>query len=429
MDDERLIIFGQNKIKGEISATGAKNAAFPVLAASLLTDQDCVIGNIPLIEDVFRLLEIFQGMGVEVSWIGQRKVKINAKRMNPSKINNETVSKFRGAVILLGVMLARFKKASLVQPGGCLIGPRPIDTHLSAFKELGVSVKKNNCKVNLSFNGQLKTNIVILNEFSVTTTSNIMLFASSLTKPILIKTADLDYPNQELIKVLNKMGAKVKVTGSHEIKVEGTTKLKGFKHDLIFDPIEAGTFIIMAAATKGDVLVKNVEYPFLSFVLKTLKDAGVPLEIKANKKGKTEVRVRPWKSLKIKKVQSLPYPGFPSDLLSAMGVLATQAEGQTLIHDPLYEGRLRYLEGLTKMGADVFFSDPHRAMINGPTRLYGEDLGSFDLRGGAALIIAGLIAKGRTSINNVYQIDRGYEKIEERLSKLGADIKRIKNGQ
>jgi len=134
------------------------------------------------------------------------------------------------------------------------------------------------------------------------------------------------------------------------------------------------------------------------------------LEIKANKKGKTEVRVRPWKSLKIKKVQSLPYPGFPSDLLSAMGVLATQAEGQTLIHDPLYEGRLRYLEGLTKMGADVFFSDPHRAMINGPTRLYGEDLGSFDLRGGAALIIAGLIAKGRTSINNVYQIDRGYEK-------------------
>ena len=426
MEEEKLIIFGQNKIKGEISATGAKNAAFPVLAAALLTTEDCIIGNVPLIEDVFRFIEIFQSMGVEVSWIGERKIKINAKKMNPGKINNETVSKFRGAVILLGTMLARFKKASLAQPGGCLIGPRPIDTHLNAFKELGVSVKRSNNKVDLSFKGPLKSNTVILDEFSVTATSNLMLFASSLTKPVLIRTADLDYPNQELMKVLNKMGVKAKVSGPHEIRVEGKSKLKGFKHDLIFDPIEAGTFIILAAATRGDVLVKNVEYPFLSFILKTLRDAGIPLEVKMKGQGKADVRVRPWKSLKIKKVQSLPYPGFPSDLLSVMGVLATQSEGQTLLHDPLYEGRLRYLEGLIKMGADVFFSDPHRATIIGVTPLYGEDLGSFDLRGGAALIIAGLIAEGRTTISNVYQIDRGYEKIEERLKKLGADIKRVK---
>lgn len=426
MEEEKLIILGQNKIKGEISATGAKNAAFPVLTAALLTGEDCIIGNIPLIEDVFRLIEIFQSMGVDVSWVGERKIKINAKRMNPGKINNEIVSKFRGAIILLGAMLARFRKASLAQPGGCLIGPRPIDTHLNAFREMGVSVKKSNNNVQLSFRGLPKSKTVILNEFSVTATSNIMLFAASLTKPTLIKTADLDYPNQELMKVLNKMGAKVKTTGPHEIRVEGKNKLKGFKHDLIFDPIEAGTFIIMAAAVKGDVLVKNVEYPFLSFVLKNLRDAGVPLEIKMKGGEKAEVRVRPWKSLKIKKVQSLPFPGFPSDLLSIMGVLATQSEGQTLIHDPLYEGRLKYLEGLIKMGADVFFSDPHRATINGLTPLYGEDLGSFDLRGGAALIIAGLIAEGKTTISNVYQIDRGYEKIEERLKKLGADIKRVK---
>lgn len=428
MSEEKLIISGQHKIKGEVSATGAKNAAFPVLTAALLTNEDCIIGNLPLIEDVFRLLEVFQSMGVEVSWLGERKVRINAKRMNPAKINNEIVSKFRGAVVLLGAMLARFKKASLAQPGGCLIGSRPIDTHLDAFKELGVSIKKNNNKVSLFFNGSLKSKAVTLDEFSVTATSNVMLFASSFTEPIVIKTADLDYPNQELMKVLNKMGARVRLIGPHEIKVEGKSKLKGFKHNLLYDPIEAGTFIILAAATKGDVLVKNVEYPFLNFTLKKLKDAGVPLEITMRDKNKAEVRVKPWKSLKIKKVQSLPYPGFPSDLLSVMGVLATQADGQTLLHDPLYEGRLKYLEGLTKMGADIFLSDPHRAIVNGPVNLYGEDLGSFDLRGGAALIIAGLIAEGKTSISNVYQIDRGYEKIEERLSKLGADIKRIKNG-
>ena len=262
-----------------------------------------------------------------------------------------------------------------------------------------------------------------MNEFSVTATENLMLFASLIPEKTIIKIADQDYQVQELAKFLRKMGVKIRLGGSHEIVMEGASNLKGAKHKLIYDPIEAGTFILTAAATRGDVIVKNVESTFLDLPLKKLKEFGVPYE----NLGKNSLRVLPWKTLKINKIQSLPYPGIPSDLQSAFGVLATRAKGSTLIHDPLYEGRLKYLEELNKMGAEIYFADPHRAIINGPTQLYGRELGSLDLRGGAALIIAGLISKGQTTINNIYQIDRGYERIEERLQKLGADIKRVKN--
>jgi UDP-N-acetylglucosamine 1-carboxyvinyltransferase len=426
MEEEKLVIFGKKKIEGEISVFGAKNAAFPVLVSALLTDKDCVVDNVPLIEDVFRLLEIFESMKVRVEWIGKRKIKINAKNLDSSKINYDIVLKFRGAVLLLGVLLARFGKAILPQPGGCIIGVRPINTHLDAFAQLGVKIEEKNKKFKLISSEKIKDNVVILDELSVTTTSNIMLYASRINEEITIKVADGDYPNQELAKVLKKMGVKISGAGQHTLKIKGTKNLKGFKHFLMYDPIEAGTFIILALSVKGNVLVKNVEYPFLEFPLKKLEDCGAKFEIKNKKGNRVDVQVYPSKNMKIKKIQSLPFPGFPSDLLSVLGVLATQTRGVTLIHDPLYEGRLKYLDGLTKMGADVFFSDPHRATINGITKLYGADLGSFDLRGGAALIVAALIAEGKTTIKNVYQIDRGYERIEERLIKLGADIKRVK---
>ena len=426
MEEEKLVIFGKKKIEGEVSVFGAKNAAFPVFVSALLTDKDCIIDNVPLIEDVFRLLEIFESMKVKVEWIGKRKIKINAKNLDPSKINYDIVLKFRGAVLLLGVLLARFGKATLPQPGGCIIGVRPINTHLDAFAQLGVKIEEKNKKFKLIAPEKIKDNVIILDELSVTTTSNIMLYASSINEEITIKVADGDYPNQELAKVLKKMGVKISGAGQHTLKIKGTKNLKGFKHFLMYDPIEAGTFIILALSAKGNVLVKNVEYPFLEFPLKKLEDCGAKFEIKNKKGNRVDVQVYPSKNMKIKKIQSLPFPGFPSDLLSVLGVLATQTRGVTLIHDPLYEGRLKYLDGLTKMGADVFFSDPHRATINGITKLYGADLGSFDLRGGAALIVAALIAEGKTTIKNVYQIDRGYEKIEERLIKLGADIKRTK---
>lgn len=427
MPEEKFIIQGGKKLSGEIEARGSKNAAFPVLIATLLTSEDCIIDNIPLVEDIFRMLEIFESMKVKVEWLGKRKIRINAKNMDPSKINSDLVLKFRGSVLLFGAILSRFGKVSLPQPGGCVIGVRPIDTHLDAFSQMGIDIKENRGKFIMTAPQKLKDNMVIMDELSVTATANVLLFSSLLNEEIILKVADGDYQNQELCKILKKMGVKISGVGQHTLIIKGQKKLKGFKHFLMFDPIEAGTFIIMALTVGGNILVKNVEYPFLEFVLKKLEDCGANFEIIKRKKNLVDVQVLPSKNIKIRKMQSLPFPGFPSDLLSVLGVLATQTKGVTLIHDPLYEGRLKYMEGLTKMGADIFFSDPHRAVINGITKLYGADMGSFDLRGGASLITAGLIAEGKTTIRNIYQVDRGYEKIEERLQKLGADIKRIKD--
>ena len=418
---EKFIINGGKPLKGEVEVRGAKNAAFPILAATLLTKEECIIENLPLIEDVFRMVEILKSMGSQISWVGERSLKVKNAQINPLKAREDLICLLRGSILFFGPLLARFNKIRLPQPGGCVIGARPIDTHLDGFTQLGVNILKDGNKYLLKTSNK-KGGKAILDEFSVTATENLMLFASLNPGRTIIKVADQDYQVQELAKFLKKMGAKIKGAGAHEIIIEGCQKLKGTRHRLIYDPIEAGTFILIAAATKGDVLVKNVETDFLELPLKKLKDFGVPFQMLKNK----SIRVLPWKNIKIDKIQSLPYPGIPSDLQSAFGVLATLARGSTLIHDPLYEGRLKYLEELNKMGAEIYFADPHRAIVNGPTQLYGQKLNSFDLRGGAALIMAGLIAKGKTIINNIYQIDRGYEHIEERLQKLGADIKRIK---
>lgn len=419
---DKFVIRGGKPLKGKIEVRGAKNAAFPILAATLLTKKTCEISNIPLIEDVFRMLEILESLGAKISWHNQRTLKINTANLDLSKIREDLVAMLRGSVLFLGPLLARFGKISLPPPGGCIIGARPIDTHLDGFLQLGVHVQTNRHRYSLEVR-EKKGGKVILDEFSVTATENLMLYASLIPQKTVIKNADQDYQIQELAKFLRKLGVKIKMTGLNTLEIVGAEELKGTNHTLIYDPIEAGTFIITAAASRGEVLVKNVEMSFLELELKRLKDFGVPFKII----NKNSLKVFPWKSLKIDKVQSLPYPGIHSDLLSAFGVLSTQAEGSTLLHDPLYEGRLKYLEELNKMGAEIIICDPHRAIINGPSQLQGAELGPLDLRGGAALIIAGLIAKGTTVINGIYQIDRGYEKIEERLQELGADIKRVNN--
>ena len=427
---EKFVIKGGKQLKGEVEVRGAKNAAFPILAATLLTNEDCVIDNLPLIEDVFKMLKILEGLGASIDWVSERKIKVNCSKVDLSKLPVDIIGRFRGSVLILGPLLARFGKMKLPPPGGCLIGARPIDTHLDAFSQLGIEVKtednlyhfEKKSGSNLPYpNNQKKELEVVLREFSVTATENILLFSSLSKEPLTLKIADQDYQIQELIKVLRKMGAEISESGCHSFKIKGKETLKGFEHSVISDPIETGTFIVAALATKGEVVIKNAELSFLDLFLKRLWDFGARFEIQ----GENSIKVFPSGNLKIGKVQSLPYPGIHSDLQPELGVLATQTEGPTLIHDPLYEGRLKYLEELNKMGADIIFCDPHRAVVNGPTPLTGIEIPSPDLRAGAALIIAGLIAKGETVIDNIYQIDRGYEKIEERLQKLGADIKRV----
>lgn len=418
---EKFVINGGKKLNGEIEVRGSKNAALPILAATILTKEPCVIGNVPLIEDVLKLIDIIKQMGAEVEWLSERKVKITCKNIDPNKMPAHTLSRFRGSVLLWGSLLARLDNFKSEIPGGCIIGARPLDTHTDAFMQMGVNVKQSGKFYFFKKNGFVnKDQVMMLDEFSVTATENVLLFASSIPFKITLKIADQDYQVQELAKVLRRMGAKIKM-GFHEFEIIGSQKLKGFSHNLIADPIEAGTFIVAALATKSEVLVKNVERDYLTLFLKKMQDFGANFEFPNEK----SVKVLFSPKLCITKIQSLPYPGIHTDLQSPFGILATQTKGSTLIHDPLYEGRLKYLEELNKMGADIIFCDPHRAIVNGPTSLHGIEVPSLDLRSGASLIIAGLVAQGVTTINNAYQVDRGYEKIEERLQKLGADIKRI----
>lgn len=437
---EKFVIQGMKPLKGTIEINGCKNAATPILAASLLTPEPCIVDNLPLVADVLKMIELIQDLGASVTWAGKRTIRIEAKDIDPKKINQGLVCKMRSSVLLIGPLLTRSGALEMPHPGGCFIGARPLDTHLTAFKKMGAEIEikqladlapkaRNHTASRAEPNfyrfrvkDKLQGREIILREFSVTATENILMAATLAAGRTVIKIAATEPHVQDLACFLKKMGAKIKGEGTHTIEVIGQKKLHGARHTIINDPAEAGTFILMATAARGNVLLKNVPVSYLDLFFEKLQEfGGNYFKILDNH----SVKVEPWKRLKMDRIQALPYPGIPTDLQSAFGVLATQAEGSTLIHDPLYEGRLKYLEELNKMGAEIIICDPHRAIINGPTQLYGAELGPLDLRGGAALIIAGLIAKGTTIINDIYQIDRGYEKIEERLQRLGADIKRV----
>jgi len=265
--------------------------------------------------------------------------------------------KLRGSVLFAGPLLARFGKVDLPQPGGDAIGARPINTHLDAFSQLGVEITPSSAGFHMEFSGKPKNTRVVLGEFSVTATENLLLFASIFKGPITIKIADQDYQVQELMAVLSQMGVTLHTPQLHTIVIEGNEKLKGFSHRLMYDPIEAGTFILLAAATGGNVTVKNVELRFLDLFFKKLQDSKILFELLKEQEGVGDVRVLPSPNMVIDKIQSWIYPGVHSDLQSAFGVLATQTPGSTLLHDPLYEGRLKYLEELTKMGAEIYFAE------------------------------------------------------------------------
>lgn len=421
-------IQGKKPLKGEIEVKGCKNAATPIIAAALLTDEPCYIKNLPLVEDIFRMLDIAEELGAKVEFVAEREVRIEAKDLNPLKIRKDLVTMLRSSVFLLGPLLSRFGEVKMPQPGGCLIGARPVDSHLEGFQQLGAKIEKEG-EYYILKNKELKSGEVVLPEFSVTATENILMAAASLPGKTVIKIAALEPHVKDLGRALTKMGAKIRWLEDHTVEIEGQKKLRGFSHSVIYDAVEAGSFIILAAATKGDLIIKNVPLNNLDLVILKLKEFGITLEkIKEKENFIFDIKVHcPKEFLPVQKIQVLPYPGIPTDLQCAFGVLATQNPGETLIHDPMYEGRLKYLEGLNKMGADVSILDPHRAIVRGPSHfLRGIPIENYDLRSGAALIIAGLIAEGETIISNAYQVDRGYEKIEERLQKVGASIKRIK---
>lgn len=428
----KFFIKGGSALKGKIEVCGAKNSATPILAGTLLTDEECLVNNVPRIGDVLKMLEIMKSLGAEIEWLDEHKVRIRAKNIDPSKMDFDLVCQLRSSILLMGSLLARFGEVRIPAPGGCQIGARPLDAHLFAFADLGTEVKQDNSYYYLK-RGKKKKDKIIMSEFSVTATENILIALSLNPGKTLIKGAAAEHYVQDLAWFLQAMGANIKGVGTHELLVEGIDKLKGVKnYQIMPDPIEVGTFLSLAGATRSNILIKNTVPEFLETELKKFEEANLKFNVKSLKKHQSgnyqvaEIEVLPSLNLKaVKKVHTMPYPGFTADLLPPFAVMMTQAQGTTLIHDWMFEGRLKYIDELIKMGANATICDPHRALIVGPTPLFGREITSFDLRAGATLIIAALLAQGESVISNIEQVERGYEKIDERLRNLGAEIKRI----
>ncbi len=420
MTKKRFIIKGGNPLKGTVEMSGYKNSAGAILAASLLSEEPSIIGNLPRCLDVLNLIEILKKMGAEIEWLTPHKLKIKPKNIDPTKIPTDTFEKMRVSVLLVGPLLARFRKFKVAHPGGDKIGIRPITTHLKAFENFGVTVKKINGFYVFEAPKNIKGRKIVLDEFSVTATENVMMLASKAKGETKIEIAAAEPQIQDLGNFLKKMGAQVEGAGTHIIKIKGKQKLKGTEFSICYDPTEAGTFLIAFAATRGEGIIKNVNADYLSLFLKKMREIGINFKLKGD-----TITVKKSKKLKPAKIQVLPYPGFPTDLQPQVSTLLTQVKGKSLIHDPLYENRFNHMHELRKMGSDIEITDPHRALIFGKTKLKANRIKAPDIRGGVALILAQLIAKGRSSISNVYQVDRGHEDLDKKLRKLGADIKRV----
>ena len=417
---ERFLIKGALPLSGEVEISGYKNSAGAVLAASLLTDKPSIIDNLPLCSDVLDEIEILKKMGAEIEWLNGRKIKISPKNINPEKIPANLFEKMRVSILLLGPLLTRFKKLKIPHPGGDKIGLRPISAHLEALKDFGVKVEEKDGFYCFEAPKKLGGKRIVLKEFSVTATENIMMIAAKARGKTKIEIAAAEPQVQDLGKFLEKMGLKIKGVGTHTIEIEGKKKLSGANFKISPDWSEAGTFLIAFAITGGQGKIKNVNPDHLIMFLEKMKEIEVNFEVKRD-----EILAKPSKKFKSTKIQVLPYPGFPTDLQPQTSVLLTQAEGKSLIHDPLYENRFQYLHELRKMGADIEITDPYRALIFGKRKLIGNKLNASDIRSGAALVLAALAAKGTSEIEGISQIDRGYEKFDEKLKKLGVKIKRV----
>ncbi|MFH1671228.1 MAG: UDP-N-acetylglucosamine 1-carboxyvinyltransferase [Candidatus Portnoybacteria bacterium] len=416
---EKFVIKGGNKLKGEIKVSGAKNLALKILAATLLTDKECLISNVPQIEDVFRLIELLEDIGVKIKNKRKGVYQLKAGGIKKMSLEPEIAKRLKGSILMAGPLLARFGQAAFPHPGGCVIGQRPRDIFIDGFKSFGVRVKENKKGYLLTTKG-LKGAKFVFPLVSVTATETMILTAVLARGKTTLENTACEPEIVSLAEFLNKSGAKIKGAGTPFIEIEGVKYLRGGKCQIIPDRIEAGSFAILGVATNSPIKISGLNPKHLEVLWFLLEKAGAGLEI-----GRDFVKIRPAQKLKAVNLKTHEYPGYPTDLQAPFTVLMTQAEGISLIHETIFEGRLFYVDILNQMGAKIIMSDPHRVIVQGPSKLFGRHLTSPDIRAGIALVIAALIARGESTIDNIYQIDRGYERIEERLSNLGADIKRV----
>ncbi len=415
---EKYIINGGKKLSGEIKVAGAKNLALKVFPATILSQETCFLNNVPEIEDLQRMIETMEDLGAKIEKLKNGKYKVSTKDINKTELKPDLVKKLRASIMLAGPMLARFGEITLAHPGGCIIGQRPIDLFLEGFQKLGAKMTENGSSYTLKADKLIGAKI-ILPKISVTVTENLMMAATLAQGTTIIKNAAMEPEIPALAEYLNKHGAKITGAGTPELIIEGVKKLSAGEFDIIPDRIETGTFVMLGLMTQSELKITNCNPQHIETVLYSLEKTGAKLKI-----GKDYIITKP-SNLKGVNITTHEYPGFPTDLQAPYTALMTQAEGMSLIHEPIFEARLFYTDILNQMGANIIMCDPHRVVINGPTQLHGRLVVSPDLRAGMTLVLAALSAKGTSSIENIYQINRGYENIVERLQNIGADIKQI----
>jgi|TARA_Y100000389_G_scaffold120857_1_gene118236 UDP-N-acetylglucosamine 1-carboxyvinyltransferase len=415
---QKLEVFGANKLKGEIKISGSKNASLPILAATLLSNKKIIIKNLPKVRDIETMISLLQSLGSKIKVSKNQTIISNSKQKKKFASYN-LVKTMRAGILVLGPLLAKFGYAKVSLPGGCAIGTRPIDIHLKALSKLGVKYKINQGYVIANAPKGLKGKNIRFSKISVGATENLIIAASFAKGTSTLSNCATEPEIKDLVNFLNKMGCKIEWISKRTIKIFGVNKIKDISYSVMFDRIEAGTYLIAAAVTEGNLKIKNVVPKMIKTEIDILKKIGSKIIIKKN-----EIQIIGNKKIKSTKIKTAPYPGFPTDLQAQMMVLLCKANKRSIIQENIFENRFMHVAELNRMGAKII-TNGNKAIIEGNISFASAELMATDLRASVSLILAALSAKGKSVINRIYHLDRGYENIEKKLKKLGAKIRRI----
>ena len=417
---EKLLIKGGRRLSGEINCSGAKNAALPMIAATILSDDDITLRNLPYLQDITTMFELMGSMGAKITLDESMNFILSSATIHDTEARYELVKTMRASILVLGPLVAKFGNARIALPGGCAIGSRPVNFHLEALKKLGASIELKNGYIEASAK-RLKGANINFEGITVTGTENIMMAASLAEGRTVLTNVAMEPEIEDLAELLNAMGAQIKGAGSNEIIIDGVESLKGTSFDIPADRIEAGTYLVAAAVTGGDVKINGITPSRLLSVINSLESAGASINY-----GDNFIKLSMVGKPKPVNINTAPFPGFPTDMQAQFSVLNAISDGTSYINETVFENRFMHVQELNRMGCDISISGNH-ANIVGVSRLSGAPVMATDLRASASLILAGLCADGETIVDRIYHIDRGYERIEEKLNYLGANITRLPN--
>ena len=417
---EKLLIKGGRRLSGEINCSGAKNAALPMIAATILSDDDITLRNLPYLQDITTMFELMGSMGAKITLDESMNFILSSATIHDTEARYELVKTMRASILVLGPLVAKFGNARIALPGGCAIGSRPVNFHLEALKKLGASIELKNGYIEASAK-RLKGASINFEGITVTGTENIMMAASLAEGRTVLTNVAMEPEIEDLAELLNAMGAQIKGAGTKEIIIDGVESLKGTSFDIPADRIEAGTYLVAAAVTGGDVKINGINPSRLLSVIDSLESAGALVN-----SGDNFIKLSMTGKPKPVNIETAPFPGFPTDMQAQFSVLNAISDGNSYINETVFENRFMHVQELNRMGCDISISGNH-ANIVGVSRLSGAPVMATDLRASASLILAGLCADGETIVDRIYHIDRGYERIEEKLNYLGANITRLPN--